>query len=106
VVVATDAPLDPRQLGRLARRAGLGLARVGASMAHGSGDYVIAFSTVTGKPLLTDDALSPLFDAVAESTEEAVVNSLFRAETTVGFRGHRAEALPVPRVLDILRRHR
>jgi len=103
IVLATDAPLDARQLGRLARRAALGLARTGGAMAHGSGDYVIAFSVERKGPPPGDEALSPLFDAAAESTEEAILNSLFRAETTTGFRGRRVEALPVPRVLEILR---
>ncbi len=112
IVVATDAPLDARNLERLARRALVGLARTGASMSNGSGDYVIAFSTAqsvrrdptTRSPrqsvVLPNDAVSPIFQAVAEATEEAIYNSLFRA-TTVGA----AEALPLDRTLEILRRY-
>lgn len=113
IVVATDAPLDARQLRRLATRALVGLARTGSNMSHGSGDYVIAFSTSQrvrrrqGVPLrasavLADDALTPLFEAVADATEESIVNSLFRAETVRGHRGT-APALPLQPVLDALR---
>ena len=117
VVIATDAPLDARQLKRLAARMPMGLARVGGFASNGSGDYAIAF---TANPLcrvpneargtrsvtaLADDDLSPLFLATVESTEEAVLNSLFAATTTRGFAGHVAEALPVDRVLEILRSH-
>jgi D-aminopeptidase len=101
IVVATDAPLDARQLGRLARRTELGLARTGAAMSHGSGDYAIAFATTKGS--VADDAMGPLFDAAAEATEEAILDSLFRAQTTVGFRGRKVEALPVARVLELLK---
>lgn len=115
IVVATDAPLGSRGLGRLARRALVGLARTGSSMSNGSGDYVIAFSTAEavrrrgGEPLhpsreLPDEAMSPLFQAVAEATEEAIYNSLFRATTTRGHRGT-IEALPLDRTLEILRRY-
>jgi D-aminopeptidase len=102
IVVATDAPLDARQLGRLARRTELGLARTGAAMSHGSGDYAIAFATTKGA--VTDDAMGPLFDAAAEATEEAILDSLFRAQTTTGYRGHKVEALPIDRVREILKR--
>jgi D-aminopeptidase len=118
IVVATDAPLDARQLKRLARRALLGLAAVGSPMTHGSGDYVIAFSTHPGvrtlhsdstaletKTALRDSALSPLFQATRESTEEAVVNSLLRATITTGFRGRVLEAVPIDRVVEICRRY-
>ncbi len=102
IVVATDAPLDARLLERLATRALTGLARTGASMTNGSGDYVIAFSTVhDGGPLVANGAMSPLFQAVAEATEEAVYNSLLRATTVVGHRGT-VEALPLGRVLEVL----
>jgi D-aminopeptidase len=116
IVVATDAPLDERSLERLARRALFGLARTGATMSNGSGDYVIAFSTaesVRRRPgtgttrsaeLLANDAMTPLFQAVAEATEEAIYNSLLRAVTT-SFRGTTVEALPLDRTLDVLRRH-
>ncbi len=116
IVVATDAPLDARNLERLASRAIAGLARTGASLTNGSGDYVIAFSTAAqvrrriGETAprtvaeLPNDALSPLFQAVAEATEEAILNSLFRAATV---RGHRAtvEALPIDRTLAVLRKY-
>lgn len=98
IVVATDAPLSDRNLERLAKRAITGLARTGASMTNGSGDYVIAFSTAesvrrrSGADVnevreLANEAMSPLFQAVAEATEEAIYNSLLRAEDTVGHRG-------------------
>ena len=118
VVVATDAPLDARQLKRLARRALLGLAAAGSSMTHGSGDYVIAFSTdaqlrksyVSERPtekqvLLRDDKLSPLFQAVRESTEEAVLNSILTATTVTGYRGRSTEAIPIERVVEICKRY-
>jgi D-aminopeptidase len=105
IVVATDAPLGPRGLERLASRALTGLARTGSIMSNGSGDYVIAFSTapdVRRRPTdgpraikeLPNDLTSPLFQAVAEATEEAIYNSLFRATTTTGHRGT-IEALPL-----------
>ncbi|UCF40427.1 MAG: P1 family peptidase [Gemmatimonadota bacterium] len=109
IVVATDAPLDHRNLERLARRALSGLARTGSAMTNGSGDYVIAFSTVrvaelAATPPLVNDEVSPLFQAVAEATEEAIYNSLFLATTVAGHRGT-AEALPLTVTLEILRRH-
>ena len=105
IVVATDAPLDARLLERLAARALTGLARTGASMTNGSGDYVLAFSTARdGGPLVPNDAMSPLFQAVAEATEEAVYNSLLRATTVNGHRGT-VEALPLDRLLEILDAH-
>lgn len=115
IVVATDAPLDARQLRRLATRALTGLARTGSNMSHGSGDYVIAFSTAqqvrryNGKAnmssaTLADDHLTPLFEAVADATEEAILNSLFRATTVHGHRGT-APALPPQETLNILRKH-
>lgn len=116
IVVATDAPLDARQLRRLASRTPLGLARVGSFVSNGSGDYTIAFSShsecrvrhgrngVHTPPVLADDDLSPVFLAAVEATEEAVLNSLFAATTTRGHGGEAAEALPVDRVLEILRR--
>jgi len=115
VVVATDAPVDARQLRRMAARTPLGLARVGAFASHGSGDYAIAFTAhpqlrtahggrgVTSRPVLADDDLSPLLLAVIEATEEAVLNSLLRATTVTGFQGHEAEALPLEPVLQLLR---
>jgi D-aminopeptidase len=119
IVIATDAPIDHRNLQRLAARSMMGLARTGAAGSNGSGDYAIAFSTATEvrmRPpagnrnpksnitLLSNDAMSPLFLAVIEATEEAIYNSLFRATTMTG-RGHTVEALPLDRTLEILRRH-
>jgi D-aminopeptidase len=117
IVVATDAPLDARNLKRLAARAWLGVARTGSSASNGSGDYAIAFSTASqvrirtqDKSLtrhvevLTNDAMSPLFQAVIEATEEAVYNSMFRA-TTVTAHGHTVEALPIEKTTEILRKY-
>ena len=116
IVVATDAPLDARDLERLAARALFGLARTGSSYSNGSGDFAIAFSTSPelrtafgdAKPrtrtILPPDALSPLFQAALEATEEAVYNSLLQA-TTVESRSGRAEAIPVERVRAILERY-
>lgn len=116
MVVATDAPLDHRQLRRLAERAMLGLARTGSSGSNGSGDYVIAFSTATENrvrsgeavrslKVLGNDALSPLFQATIEATEEAIYNSLLRATTMTGRDGHRVEALPIEKTVEILRKY-
>jgi D-aminopeptidase len=106
IVVATDAPLDAHTLRRLASRAMLGLGVTGSSTHHGSGEYVIAFSTArAGRDLVGGDGISPLFQAVKEATEEAVYNSMFMAETTTGFDGTTVNALPIDRVLEILRRH-
>ncbi|MGH7700270.1 MAG: P1 family peptidase [Gemmatimonadales bacterium] len=117
IVVATDAPLDHRQLTRLGRRALAGLARTGSSMTNGSGDYVIAFSTVRPRPspsapvrlldtgeVVVNDAMSPLFQATIEATEEAIYNSLLRAETVRGYRGT-ATALPLDSTVAILQRY-
>ncbi|WP_036135535.1 P1 family peptidase [Luteimonas mephitis] len=119
IVVATDAPLDARNLERLAKRAMLGLARTGGIASNGSGDYVIAFSAndsvrivhESDSPLrqatvLRNDAMSPLFMAAIEATEEAILNSLFHAEAMVGRDGHEAAALPVDEVLGIMEQHR
>ena len=117
IVVATDAPLDARNLRRLAARAMLGLARTGSPSTNGSGDYVIAFSTaasvrvrhgetsVRRVELLPNDAMSPLFLACVEATEEAVYNSLLRATTVTGRAGARVEALPVERTVEILKKY-
>ena len=118
IVVATDAPLSDRNLKRLARRAFAGLARTGASFVSGSGDYAIAFSTanevrriserskeVVSRPDLANASMSPLFQATIEATEEAILNSLFLAETMTGRDGVTVEALPVERVLPILHAH-
>lgn len=121
VVIATDAPLDARNLTRLAARSTHGLARTGSAASNGSGDYAIAFATAADvrirtptRPaertapravkVLPNDALSPLFLAVIEATEEAVYNALFRATTVTG-RGRTVEALPLDRTLEILRKH-
>lgn len=117
MVVATDAPLDARLLGRLAKRAMLGMARTGSPSTHGSGDYVIAFSTDAGlrhrhgatgaqpRAVLADDSMTPLFQAVVEATEEAILNSLLKAVTVRGRGGRTAEALPIERVKEILRKY-
>jgi D-aminopeptidase len=114
IVVATDAPLSPRDLKRLAARAVFGLARTGSSYANGSGDFAIAFSTAVrmrhgetearALMLLPTEALSPLFEAVLEATEEAVLNSLFRATTMRGS-GTTVEAIPLDRVRELLARY-
>ena len=113
IVVATDAPLRARNLERLASRAMAGVVRTGAILSNGSGDYVIAFSTAwagragsaaTVAELANDD-VTPLFQAVAEATEEAILNSLFRA-TTVAGSGRTVEALPLERTLAVLERYR
>jgi D-aminopeptidase len=107
IVIATDAPLSHRELTRVAERAFAGIARTGSWMSHGSGDYAIAFSTHRRAVEPPDGGLlTRLFVATAEAVEEAVLNSLFRATTTVGYQGHRAEALPVAEVLEVLRRHK
>ncbi len=122
IVVATDAPISDRNLERLAARAIMGLARTGSSASNGSGDYVIAFSTAAevrrpqtlgAAPApralrttseLSNDAMSPLFQAVVEATEEAIYNSLFMA-TTVTSRGRTVEAIPLDRVREILKKY-
>ncbi|MGW2094942.1 P1 family peptidase [Promicromonospora sukumoe] len=104
IVVATDAPLDARQLGRVARRAVFAMARVGSDFTGGSGDYALAFSTA-GTPSsgsVDDRDLDPVFAATTEAVEEALLNSLFMATTTVGHRGT-AAAVPHDLVLDRLR---
>lgn len=102
IVIATDAALDHRHLERLASRSFAGLARTGASFSHGSGDYAIAFSTDRGPiDIPRGGTLSRLFMAVADATEEAIVASLFAAETTRGHHGV-VEGLPVARVLELL----
>jgi len=113
IVLATDAPLSPRNLERMARRAVLGLARTGSFMHHGSGDFVIAFSTqnteryedpatTTTVELVNDDAVSPLFLATVEAVEEAVYNSLLKATTVTGVDGHTREAFPVDRLRELV----
>lgn len=122
IVIATDAPVDARNLRRMAARSMMGLGRTGAAGTNGSGDYAIAFSTAPGLririvenpsaryvphevKLLANDAMSPLFLAVIEATEEAIYNSLFRAQTMTGRGGRTVEALPLERTLEILRKY-
>lgn len=112
IIIATDAPLDARQLHRLAARAFLGMARAGSTGSNGSGDFAIAFSTTNrfafgaarnpGISLLGEDALSPLFESVVEATEEAIDNALLKAETVRGRDGHSAEAIPIERLRETL----
>ncbi len=94
IVIGTDAPLDARNLKRLGMRAMMGIGRTGSAGSNGSGDYAIAFSTQRDKLPLANDDVSPLFQAVIEATEEAVLNSLFTAETMTG-NGHTVLALPL-----------
>ena len=94
IVVGTDAPVDARQLGRLARRAVYALARVGAAYGHGSGDYAIAFSTTRAAAPPADAELNPLFEATLDAVEESVLNSLLAAVTTTGYRGRTLPGLP------------
>ncbi|HET9125084.1 MAG TPA: P1 family peptidase [Solirubrobacteraceae bacterium] len=121
VVVATDAPLDSAACVRLARRAGLGLARTGSTATHGSGEIFLAFATGLrdsrepgatasetgpGRVPITGSALDPFFAAAVEATEEAVLNSLLMARTVVGRCGHTVPALPVEQVSALLQRAR
>ncbi len=116
IVVATDAPLTARNLDRLGVRAMMGLGRTGSYASNGSGDYVLAFSTNPNvrKPresrepvaieVLTNSAMSPLFAATAEATEEAIYNAIFKATTISSSRGTR-EAIPIERLIEILTKH-
>jgi D-aminopeptidase len=121
VVLATDAPMLPHQLRRLAQRAGMGLARGGSYASNGSGEQMLAFSTANRLPAASGGGvldvkavldgssqapwlLSALFEAAVEATEEAVANALFAAETVVGRNGNTLYALPVDRALDALDR--
>ena len=118
IILATDAPLNARQLQRLARRALAGMARTGADFSHGSGDYVLAFSTAASArityrsrarsstvELVHESEIDPLFDAAAEATEEAIYNSLLRATTVRGRDGHEARALPLDEVVRLLKKY-
>ncbi len=106
IVVATDAPIAHRNLKRLGARAIMGLARTGSSGSNGSGDYVIAFSTSrNAKELVSNEGMSPLFQAVIEATEEAIYNSMFKATTVTGH-GHTVEALPLEKTVEILKKYR
>lgn len=115
VVVATDAPLTPSQLGRVARRAALGVGRCGSTANHGSGEIVLAFSTGNAVPrdpdatrwtwtIVPDRRIDPLYAATIDATEEAILNALFAAEPVVGRNGRRIEALPVDVWDDVRRR--
>ena len=114
MILATDAPLSDRNLSRLARRSLFGLARTGASFSNGSGDYAIAFSvadevrrTLERRQALSfiadlpNDAVSPLFQAAIEATEEAILNSLFTATTIIGYKGFVGEAIPLDRLMEM-----
>lgn len=118
IIVATDAPLDSRNLERLAKRAFLGLGKTGGIASNGSGDYVIAFSTdenlriphnpkttILQQNTLHNDYTSPLFMAAIEATEEAIINSLFAAKTITGRNGNKAEAMPIDKVISILKKY-
>ncbi len=113
VIIATDAPLDGRQLTRLAKRAALGLARTGSTARHGSGDFMLAFSTASVIPHypkdrtyslthLADTHMNPLITATVEATEEAILNALTMATTVLGRDGYRAEAISLTRLRTIL----
>jgi D-aminopeptidase len=115
IVIATDAPLLPHQLDRLARRAALGLARTGSVAMNGSGDLFVAFATANpglalaksavSTTVLPNEAMNPLFTATVQATEEAIVNALVGGETMVGIDGHRVLGLPHDRLREILSRH-
>ena len=118
IVIMTDAPLNTRNLERLAKRAMLGLAKTGGIASNGSGDYVIAVSTAkenlipyqsdsmfNEKKEVRNDDMSPLFLATIESTEEAILNSLFAAKTLTGRDGHTIESLPIEKVLELMRKY-
>jgi D-aminopeptidase len=117
IVVATDAPMDARNLERLAKRAFMGLAKTGGIASNGSGDYVVAFSTDSAiriphntapllkQVVLSNDAVSPLFMAAIEATEEAIINSLLAAETMKGKNGRIVEALPQDKLKEILKKY-
>lgn len=117
MVVMTDAPLDARNLKRLAKRAMLGLGKTGGIASNGSGDYVVSISTAYRIPhesagtldqvnLLRNDQVSPLFLAVIEATEEAIINSLFTARTMQGYKGHQIQGLPIEKVLQLMKQYR
>ena len=104
IVIATDAPLDHRGLERLGARSFGGLARTGAALSHGSGDYAIVFTTDRDGPeALSGRTMTALFGAIQAATEEAILNSMFRATTVTGFQGRRSEAIPIDRLREILR---
>lgn len=103
IVIATDAPLDARRLGRLARRAIFAMTRVGSNFSNASGDYAVAFSTAPpDQRLLGDELLNPLFVATMDAVEEALLNSLLTATTTTGYHGHSRRAVPHDALLERL----
>jgi len=115
IVIATDAPLLSRNLRRLGRRAFAGMARTGASFSNGSGDYAIAFSTApalrrapgaerVGAPVVVNAAMTPLFVAAADATEEAILNAMLAAETLTGINGYTVPALPQDRLRELISR--
>jgi D-aminopeptidase len=115
VIIATDAPLLPHQLQRLAKRASLGLGKAGSCATNGSGEIALAFSTANTLPrdeetlvsnyrMLRDESLNPLFEAVVEGVEEAVLNAVMMAETTVGRNGNTVYALPIDRTLELMKK--
>jgi D-aminopeptidase len=117
VLLATDAPLLSSQLGRLCKRAALGVGRVGSYAAHGSGEIILGFSTANRVPRVTegmthkleamlDRAIGPLYEAVIEATEEAIINALCIADDMTGHGGHFAPGLPLERVVEIVQRYR
>lgn len=118
IVLITDAPLDARNLKRLAKRGIMGMAKTGGIAANGSGDYVIACSTAKENRInhsdtslfhvsriLRNDAMTPLFMATIEATEEAIINSLFAAETMTGRDGHEVEAIPVRQIMELMKKY-
>ena len=115
IVVATDAPLLPHQMKRLARRASLGLARTGSSSGNGSGDIFIAFSTanpdagrasgLVDLKMVPNDEMNPLFEATVQATEEAIVNAMVGAETMTGYEGHTVIGLPHDRLQEVLKKY-
>lgn len=119
MICATDAPLNARNLERLAKRAFMGMTMTGGIASNGSGDFAAAFSTakslrirhqapaleLAGGPTVANDDMTPLFMAAIEATEEAILNSLFAARSINGFNGKRCDALPVDRVLEMLKSH-
>jgi D-aminopeptidase len=115
IVVATDAPLLPHQVQRLARRATMGLARTGSTSGNGSGDIFIAFSTANANAaagrgpvcvtMLPNEALNPVFEATVQATEEAIVNAMVGAETMSGAHGSKVEALPHDGLRDVLKKY-
>ena len=115
IVIATDAPLLPHQLKRLARRATMGLARDGSTSGNGSGDIFIAFSTansgvwssknVTDVKMLPNDSLDPVFAAVVQATEEAIVNAMIAADSMTGIDGHHVTALPHDQLRAVLKKY-